>query len=121
MSKVATRPKQDAPSKSGLSGPSSPAGKGAKKGGGGSGGPRRLKVGVTLFLREGGQTLWENGIFQNCYFLLMLLERSPLVEKCFIINGGPGIRRRRVISSRSLLRQSSRSTKRWIRSIWRSS
>lgn len=50
----------------------------------------RLKVGVTLFIREGGQSLWENGIFQNCFFLLMLLERSPLVERWVIVNGGPG-------------------------------
>jgi len=49
-----------------------------------------LKVGVTLFIREGSQSLWENGIFQNCFFLLMLLLRSKLVERCFIVNGGPG-------------------------------
>lgn len=90
MSKLATRPKRNAPSKSELSAPSSQAGKGGRKSSGKPDGPRRLRVGVTLFLREGGQSLWENGIFQNCYFLLMLLERSPLVEKCFIINGGPG-------------------------------
>ncbi len=51
---------------------------------------RRLKVGVTIFLREGQQSLWENGIFQNCYFLLMLLNKSPLIEKAFLVNGGPG-------------------------------
>ncbi|WP_010546282.1 DUF2827 domain-containing protein [Sphingomonas elodea] len=50
----------------------------------------RLKVGVTLFIRDGSQSLWENGIFQNCYFLLMLLAQSPVVERCFIVNGGPG-------------------------------
>jgi hypothetical protein len=49
-----------------------------------------LKVGVTLFLREGHQSLWENGIFQNCYFLLMALARSPRIARCFIVNGGPG-------------------------------
>ena len=38
---------------------------------------RRLKVGVTLYLRRGQQSLWENGIFQNCFFLLNLLQRSP--------------------------------------------
>ena len=53
-------------------------------------GPRPLRVGVTLFIRDGQQTLWENGIFQNVYFLLMLLARSPAVERCFIVNGGPG-------------------------------
>ena len=45
---------------------------------------------MTLFIRDGNQSLWENGIFQNCHFLLMLLERSPLVERCFVVNGGPG-------------------------------
>ncbi|CAE6871593.1 DUF2827 domain-containing protein [Paraburkholderia domus] len=51
---------------------------------------RRLKVGVTIFLRPGHQSIWENGIFQNCYFLAMLLNRSPLVETCYLVNGGDG-------------------------------
>lgn len=51
---------------------------------------RRLKVGVTIFIRGGQQSLWENGIFQNCYFLLLLLNKSPLIEKTFLVNGGPG-------------------------------
>ena len=50
----------------------------------------KLRVGVTLFIRSGQQSLWENGIFQNCYFLMQLLNRSPLVEKAYIINGGDG-------------------------------
>jgi hypothetical protein len=49
-----------------------------------------LTVGVTLFIREGTQSLWENGIFQNCYFLLMLLKKMPSVDRCLIVNGGPG-------------------------------
>ena len=48
-----------------------------------------LRVGVTLYVRDSTQSLWENGIFQNCLFLLMLLNRSPAVEKAFIVNGGP--------------------------------
>lgn len=51
---------------------------------------RKLNVGVTIFLRKGNQSLWENGIFQNCYFLLMLLNRSPIVERAFLVNGGDG-------------------------------
>lgn len=51
---------------------------------------RALNVGVTLFLREGQQSIWENGIFQNCYFLLMLLARVPEIGRTFIVNGGPG-------------------------------
>ncbi len=50
----------------------------------------RLRVGVTLFIREGAQSIWENGIFQNCFFLAMLLARAPSVEHCVIVNGGPG-------------------------------
>lgn len=49
-----------------------------------------LRVGVTHYIRDGSQSLWENGIFQNCFFLLMLLEASPVVKSCFIVNGGPG-------------------------------
>lgn len=50
---------------------------------------RRLRVGVTLYIRDDGQSLWENGIFQNCYFLLMLLNKSEIVDSCFVVNGGP--------------------------------
>jgi len=49
-----------------------------------------LRVGVTLFIRDDNQSVWENGIFRNCFFLLMLLEKSPSISKCFIVNGGPG-------------------------------
>jgi hypothetical protein len=61
-----------------------------KWGRGRRGGTAGLKVGVTLFLRQGQQSLWENGIFQNCHFLLMALARSPAIAGCFIVNGGPG-------------------------------
>lgn len=64
-----------------------------RKGGGG------LSVGVTLFIRDSDQSLWENGIFQNCYFLLMLLQQLPGIGRCFIVNGGPGDPK----SARSLL------------------
>ncbi|MDE2355962.1 MAG: DUF2827 domain-containing protein [Alphaproteobacteria bacterium] len=52
--------------------------------------PRKLKVGVTLFLRGGPQSIWENGIFQNCFFLINLLQASPVVEAAFLVNGGDG-------------------------------
>jgi hypothetical protein len=51
---------------------------------------RKLKVGVTLFVRQGYQSLWENGIFQNCFFLTQLLARSPAIEAAYIVNGGNG-------------------------------
>lgn len=49
---------------------------------------RKLRVGVTLHLRQGQQSIWENGIFQNCAFLVQLLNRSPLVKRAVLINGG---------------------------------
>ena len=50
----------------------------------------KLKVGVTLHIRNGTQSLWENGIFQNCLFLVMLLERAPHVGKVYLVHGGDG-------------------------------
>lgn len=50
-----------------------------------------LRVGVTIFLRDGSQSLWENGIFQNVGFLLMLLNKSKAVGQTFLVNGGPGL------------------------------
>jgi hypothetical protein len=50
----------------------------------------RLRIGVTLFLRDEKQTIWENGIFQNCFFLLQTLRKSPLVEWCCVVVAGPG-------------------------------
>lgn len=48
----------------------------------------QLKVGVSLFVRKGEQSLWENGIFQNCLFLVMLLARSPRVSQAYLVAGG---------------------------------
>ncbi|QQC67310.1 DUF2827 domain-containing protein [Paraburkholderia ginsengisoli] len=49
---------------------------------------RKLRVGVSIFVRKGEQSVWENGIYQNCIFLVMLLMRSPLVEATFLVAGG---------------------------------
>jgi hypothetical protein len=49
---------------------------------------RQLKVGVSVFVRKGDQSLWENGIFQNCLFLVMLLMRSPRVSATYLVAGG---------------------------------
>jgi hypothetical protein len=49
---------------------------------------RKLRVGVTLHLRQGEQSIWENGIFQNCAFLVQLLNRSPAVKRAVLVNGG---------------------------------
>jgi Protein of unknown function (DUF2827) len=51
---------------------------------------RHFSVGVTIFIRGGRQSLWENGIFQNCFFLVMLLRCSPAVQDVYLINGGDG-------------------------------
>lgn len=51
---------------------------------------RNLKVGVSLFVRKGQQSLWENGIFQNCLFLVMLLKRVPSVSDVYLVVGGGG-------------------------------
>lgn len=49
---------------------------------------RKLRVGVSIFVRKGEQSIWENGIYQNCIFLVMLLMRSPLVETTYLVAGG---------------------------------
>jgi hypothetical protein len=50
---------------------------------------RGLRIGVSIFVRKsGGQSMWENGIFQNCLFLVMLLLRSPIVSETYLVVGG---------------------------------
>jgi hypothetical protein len=49
---------------------------------------RKLRVGVTLHLRQGQQSIWENGIFQNCALLVQLFNSSPLVKRAVLVNGG---------------------------------
>ncbi|WP_347879171.1 DUF2827 family protein [Caballeronia sp. BCC1704] len=53
-----------------------------------SGMPERLNIGVSIFIRKGEQSLWENGIFQNCLYLVMLLKRSPRVKATYLVTGG---------------------------------
>ena len=52
--------------------------------------PQNLRVGISLYVRKGSQSLWENGIFQNCIFLAQLLQRSPLVSEVYLVVGGGG-------------------------------
>lgn len=49
---------------------------------------KKLKVGISLFVHKNGQSLWENGIFQNCLFLAILLKKSPIVDSVFLVAGG---------------------------------
>lgn len=51
---------------------------------------KALRIGVTIFVRKGSQSLWENGIYQNCLFLVMLLERLPTVSQTYLVMGGDG-------------------------------
>lgn len=52
---------------------------------------RKLRVGVTIALRDGAQSIWENGIFQNCAFLVQLLNQSPAVKRAVLVNGGDAV------------------------------
>ncbi len=47
--------------------------------------PQRLRVGVTLYLRDDAQSIWENGALQNVVFLVQLLQRSPLVARAAVV------------------------------------
>jgi GR25 family glycosyltransferase involved in LPS biosynthesis len=47
---------------------------------------RKLRVGVTIGIRQGQQSLWENGIGQNCIFMAMLFGNCPEVETVVLIN-----------------------------------
>jgi len=46
---------------------------------------KKVRVGVTLNVREGFQSMWENGAFQNVVFLVQLLQRSPLVSEAVVV------------------------------------
>ena len=63
--------------------------------------PAKLRAGVTLYVRKGTQSLWENGIYQNCLFLVQLLQASPVIEQVYLICGGDGDAedRRRFVAS----------------------
>lgn len=49
---------------------------------------RKLRVGVTIAIRDNPQLIWENGLFQNCVFLAQLLSRSPAVQEAVLVNTG---------------------------------
>jgi hypothetical protein len=55
-------------------------------------GTRRLRVGVTVHVRAGGQSMFESGIAQNALFLIQLLMRSPRVEAAYVVASGDGTR-----------------------------
>ncbi len=47
---------------------------------------RKLRIGVTIGIRQGQQSVWENGIGQNCIYLAKLLQSSPAVETVVLVN-----------------------------------
>ena len=49
-----------------------------------------VRVGITLLVRKGAQSIWENGIFQNCFFLANLLRYSPVVADVSLVCSGDG-------------------------------
>jgi hypothetical protein len=48
---------------------------------------RKIRIGVTISVRNGQQSLWENGIFQNCILLVKLFKGLPEVEESVLIHG----------------------------------
>jgi hypothetical protein len=50
--------------------------------------PRRLRVGISLAVRDARQSIWENGIFQNCAFLAQLFNRSAAVAEAVLVVPG---------------------------------
>ena len=49
-------------------------------------GVRRLRVGVTIGLRESDEVLWNNGIKQNAVFLASALANLDIVQSVHIVN-----------------------------------
>jgi hypothetical protein len=52
--------------------------------------PRQLKVGISMFIRGPEQSLWENGIFQNCLFMILLFRLIPSVSDVWLVADGHG-------------------------------
>jgi Protein of unknown function (DUF2827) len=48
---------------------------------------RKLKVGISILVKpDATQSIWENGGNQNCVFLYLALQRSPLVERVWLVH-----------------------------------
>jgi len=48
---------------------------------------RKLRVGVTISIRDGSQSVWENGIFQNCILLVQMFKQLPEVADAVLVHG----------------------------------
>lgn len=47
---------------------------------------RALKIGITIGLRDPGESLWLNGIKQNALYLAKLFQNSPLGHRVVLLN-----------------------------------
>jgi hypothetical protein len=47
---------------------------------------RPLKIGITIGLRDPGESLWLNGIKQNALYLAKLFQNSPLKHQAILLN-----------------------------------
>lgn len=48
---------------------------------------RKLRIGVTISIRDANQSLWENGIFQNCILLVQMFKQLPEVADAVLVHG----------------------------------
>jgi len=48
---------------------------------------RKLRIGVTIAIRDANQSVWENGIFQNCILLVQMLKQLPEVADAMLVHG----------------------------------
>jgi hypothetical protein len=47
-----------------------------------------MRIGISIATRQ-GQSIWENGLGQNVFFLVKLLRASPMVTDVVLLNCGP--------------------------------
>jgi hypothetical protein len=48
----------------------------------------KLRIGVSIYVRKGEQSMWENGIYHNCLFLVMFVAHLPWTGQTFLAAGG---------------------------------
>lgn len=49
---------------------------------------RPLRVGISIWIYDRDQSMWENGIFQNCIFLAQTIRKIPQVGEVFLVTAG---------------------------------
>jgi len=48
---------------------------------------QKLRVGVTINIRDGNQSVWENGIFQNCILLVQMFKTMHEIADAVLVHG----------------------------------